>query len=130
MGGVETVANLTRGEGDMTPPSVFLISDDPSAANAFPDDIYASGSGLPTPAAPFTYPEFLSSSTPALRAQIAASFIVDISIAMTKAGRGVVCAISSGACRILALSLGWEEGILGGRWGNVDGDFDWRGVDW
>ncbi|BFZ62796.1 hypothetical protein YB2330_003906 [Saitoella coloradoensis] len=130
MGGVETVANLTRVEGDLTPQSVFLISDDPFAAEGFPDDIYAPGAGLPTPAAPFTYLAFQSSSTPALRAQIAASFIVDISIAMTKASRGVVCAISSGACRIIALGLGWEVGILGRRWWNVDGDFDWRGVDW
>jgi len=26
--------------------------------------------------------------------------------------------------------MGWERGIVQGGWVNVDGDFEWRGIDW
>ena len=42
----------------------------------------------------------------------------------------VVCAVSSIACRLLAVMMGWERAILDGGWKNVDGDFDWRGIVW
>jgi len=44
----------------------------------------------------------------------------------------VVCTVSAMGCRLLAVMLGWENAfeVDGGRWKNVDGDFEWKGVAW
>lgn len=41
----------------------------------------------------------------------------------------VVCAVSSVGCRLLAVMVGWEEGIENGKWRNVDGGFGWVAFD-
>jgi hypothetical protein len=33
-------------------------------------------------------------------------------------------------CKLLAVMMGWENAIVKGRWVNIDGDFEWKGVAW
>ena len=63
-----------------------------------------------------------------LRTLVGRAYLMDLAV-LGQADR-VVCAVSSIACRLLAVMMGWEGGILDGGWKNVDGDFDWRGIVW
>ena len=63
-----------------------------------------------------------------LRTLVGRSYLLDLAV-VGKAD-GIVCAVSSIACRLLAVMMGWEKGILQKGWRNVDGDFDWRGIVW
>ena len=47
-----------------------------------------------------------------------------------KASDRLVCTVSSMGCKLLAVMMGWEAAIEQGKWVNIDGDFEWRGVDW
>ncbi|MCJ1400599.1 hypothetical protein MMC11_003805 [Xylographa trunciseda] len=60
-----------------------------------------------------------------LRGLLGRSYLLDLAVL----GRadGVVCAASSVACRVLGVMVGWE-GVVGGRWVNVDGGVGWEGV--
>lgn len=40
----------------------------------------------------------------------------------------VVCAVSSAACRVLAIMMGWDRAMQKGLWINVDGDYGWQGI--
>jgi len=42
----------------------------------------------------------------------------------------VVCAVSSSACRILGVMMGWERAVEKGEWRNVDGSEGWRALEW
>ena len=42
----------------------------------------------------------------------------------------IVCTVSSLACRLLAVIMGWEKAIVNKGWHNVDGDYDWQGIVW
>ena len=63
-----------------------------------------------------------------LRALVGRAYLLDLAVV----GRadGVVCGASSVGCRLLAVMMGWERGIVQGGWRNVDGGFGWRGVAW
>ncbi len=63
-----------------------------------------------------------------LRELVARSYLLDL--AVLGQSDKVVCAVSSYGCRILAVMMGWERGIVQAGWRNVDGEFDWRGVDY
>ena len=63
-----------------------------------------------------------------LRKFVGRAYLMDLAV-LGQADR-VVCAVSSIACRLLAVMMGWERAILDGGWKNVDGDFDWRGIVW
>lgn len=41
----------------------------------------------------------------------------------------VVCGLRAAGCRMLGVIVGWE-GMIGGRWKNVDGLWGWRGLEW
>jgi len=43
---------------------------------------------------------------------------------------GVVCGGASATCRLLAVMLGWDMGVINERWRDVDGGIGWSGVDW
>lgn len=67
------------------------------------------------------------------RAQMGKSYVMDLKIMgelAARAGGSAICDISSVTCRLLAVIMGWQKGILDGGWVNIDGDFDWNGVDW
>jgi hypothetical protein len=74
---------------------------------------------------PHTHP---SSSALKLRQLVGRAYLLDLAV-LGQSDR-VVCALSAYGCRILAVMMGWERAIVDGGWINVDGDFDWRGVDW
>ncbi|MCJ1307851.1 hypothetical protein MMC25_001499 [Agyrium rufum] len=63
-----------------------------------------------------------------LREYVGRSYLMDLAV-LGKSDR-IVCGVSSVACRLLAVMMGWEKGIVGGDWVNVDGDFDWKGIVW
>ncbi|KAF7514194.1 hypothetical protein GJ744_004519 [Endocarpon pusillum] len=63
-----------------------------------------------------------------LRELIARSYLLDL--AVLGQSDKIVCAVSSYGCRILAVMMGWERGIVQGGWRNVDGEFSWRGLDY
>ncbi|KAL6709672.1 hypothetical protein ACN47E_001100 [Coniothyrium glycines] len=63
-----------------------------------------------------------------LRELVGRAYLLDLSV-LGKAD-SMVCTVSSVSCRLLALMLGWEDAIVKGRWRNVDGEFDWRGIIW
>ena len=64
-----------------------------------------------------------------LREYIGRAYLLELSI-LGQTDR-VVCAVSSHACRILAVMLGWERAMEQEHWQNVDGDgrYDWLAFD-
>jgi hypothetical protein len=78
------------------------------------------GQGLP-PARP-------SSEAMAVREIVGRAYVLDL--AVLGSTDAVVCGVSSAACRILGVMVGWEKVRQGEGWRNVDGDFEWtlRGV--
>jgi hypothetical protein len=63
-----------------------------------------------------------------LRELVARAYLLDLAV-LGKAD-SVVCTVSSTACRLLAVMMGWEKAVEEGRWRNVDGEFEWRGITW
>ncbi|EFR01794.1 hypothetical protein MGYG_04795 [Nannizzia gypsea CBS 118893] len=61
-----------------------------------------------------------------LRELVAKTYLTDLSLLAE--GDGVVCAVSSITCRLLAVMLGWNKAIAQGGWKNVDGKMDWIGI--
>jgi hypothetical protein len=63
-----------------------------------------------------------------LRELVGRAYLLDLAV-LGKADT-MVCTVSSTACRLLAVMMGWESAIQQGKWRNIDGDFDWRGIMW
>jgi hypothetical protein len=63
-----------------------------------------------------------------LRELVGRAYLLDLAV-LSKADT-MVCTVSSTACRLLAVMMGWEKAIQQGNWRNIDGDFDWRGIMW
>ena len=63
-----------------------------------------------------------------LRALVGRSYLLDLAV-VGKADK-IVCGVSSVGCRLLAVMMGWEKGIVQHKWHNVDGDFDWKSIVW
>lgn len=63
-----------------------------------------------------------------LRALVGKAYLLDLAVV----GRSdrIVCTVSSIACRLLAVMMGWEHAILKERWHSIDGSFDWTGIRW
>jgi hypothetical protein len=61
----------------------------------------------------------------ALRAMVGRAYLLDL--AVLGQADAVVCGVSSAACRVLGVMMGWDA-IREGRWRNVDGGWGWRGV--
>ena len=59
-----------------------------------------------------------------LRALLGRAYLLDL--AVLSQTDGVVCAVSSAACRLMGVMMGWES-VVGKRWVNVD---DGRGWSW
>ena len=62
------------------------------------------------------------------RQLMAKAYVLDLAV-LSRMDR-VVCTVSSTGCRLLAVMMGWDSAIEGGRWINVDGDWDWKGIVW
>ena len=63
-----------------------------------------------------------------LRALVGRAYLLDLAV-IGKSDK-IVCGASSVGCRLLAVMMGWEKGIVKQSWRNVDGDFDWKGIVW
>ncbi|EEH19082.1 hypothetical protein PABG_01401 [Paracoccidioides brasiliensis Pb03] len=63
-----------------------------------------------------------------LRELIGRAYLLDL--AVLGQSDAVVCGVSSIACRLLAVMLGWEKAIEQGKWKNVDGTWHWKGIIW
>ena len=64
----------------------------------------------------------VSEQTMRLRELVGRAYILDL--AVLAQSDGVVCAVSSAACRILGVMIGWEK-VSGGAWVNVDDARPW-----
>ena len=62
------------------------------------------------------------------RQLMARAYVLDLAV-LSRMDR-ILCTVSATGCRLLAVMMGWEEAIEEGRWINVDGDFDWKGIRW
>lgn len=64
-----------------------------------------------------------------LRELVGRAYLLDLAV-LGHASDRIVCTVSSMGCKLLAVMMGWEDAIVKGRWVNIDGDFEWRGVAW
>lgn len=63
-----------------------------------------------------------------LRELVGRGYLLDLAVlAQTDQ---VVCGISSSACRVLAVMMGWEKAIVKEGWNNIDGSWHWKGIVW
>jgi len=62
-----------------------------------------------------------------LRQLVARAYLLDLKI--LGQSDAVVCGVSSMGCRLLGVMMGWEKGILEGKWKNVDGGYGWRALE-
>ena len=63
-----------------------------------------------------------------LRELVGRAYLIDLAV-LSKADT-MVCTVSSIACRLLAVMMGWESAIGERKWRNIDGDFEWKGIMW
>lgn len=63
-----------------------------------------------------------------LRQLVGRAYLLDLAV-LGRSDR-VVCGVSAVGCRLLAVMMGWERGIVDGGWRNVDGQWDWKGIVW
>lgn len=63
-----------------------------------------------------------------LRELVGRGYLLDLAV-LGQADR-VVCGINSSGCRILAVMMGWEKGIVEKGWNNIDGSWHWKGIVW
>ncbi|KAF1943412.1 hypothetical protein EJ02DRAFT_443312 [Clathrospora elynae] len=63
-----------------------------------------------------------------LRELVGRAYLLDLAVL----GRAdsMVCTVSSVSCRLLAVMMGWSGAVGEGRWRNIDGEFEWRGIMW
>ncbi|PBP22672.1 hypothetical protein BUE80_DR006609 [Diplocarpon rosae] len=64
-----------------------------------------------------------------LRQLVGRAYLLDLAVLGRSSDR-VICTVSSLGCKVLAVMMGWERAIEQGRWVNIDGYFEWKGVDW
>ncbi|KAF5878724.1 uncharacterized protein Bfra_000891 [Botrytis fragariae] len=64
-----------------------------------------------------------------LRELVGRAYLMDLAV-LGKASDKIVCTVSATGCRLLAVMMGWEKAIDQGGFVNVDGNFNWRGVEW
>jgi len=62
-----------------------------------------------------------------LRELIGRAYLLDLAV-LAQSDR-IVCGVSSYACRILAVMMGWHRAFERGEWKNVDGQYGWRALD-
>ncbi|KAL6694917.1 hypothetical protein J3F84DRAFT_33790 [Trichoderma pleuroticola] len=65
-----------------------------------------------------------SEQTIQLRSYMGRAYVLDLAV-LAGASDKIVCTVSSMGCKILAVMMGWEEGIEKGRWVNIDGNYPW-----
>jgi hypothetical protein len=70
-----------------------------------------------------------SEETLKLRSLIGRAYMMDLAV-LADASDTVICTVSAMGCRLLGVMKGWEEGIEGHGWVNVDGSYGWEGIRW
>lgn len=63
-----------------------------------------------------------------LRELLGRAYLLDLAV-LARSDK-IVCGVSSNACRILAVMLGWERAFESRDWVNVDGNYDWQFLDY
>ena len=64
-----------------------------------------------------------------LRELVGRAYLMDLAV-LGEASDTIICTVSATGCKLLAVMMGWEDAIVKGKWVNIDGDFEWRGVGW
>lgn len=70
-----------------------------------------------------------SKETLRLRSLVGRAYMMDL-VVLAESSDMIVCAVSAMGCRLLAVMMGWEDGIEKGGWVNVDGSYGWTGINW
>ncbi|KAF4981537.1 hypothetical protein FDECE_17678 [Fusarium decemcellulare] len=70
-----------------------------------------------------------SEETLRLRSLIGRAYMMDLAV-LAESSDKIVCGLSAMGCRLLAVMMGWEDGMEKGGWLNVDGSYGWTGIDW
>ena len=70
-----------------------------------------------------------SEQTLKLRNLIGRAYMMDLAV-LGGASDSVVCTVSAMGCRLLAVMMGWDHAIEAGGWVNVDGPYEWTGINW
>ncbi|KAL7815318.1 hypothetical protein V8C44DRAFT_19466 [Trichoderma aethiopicum] len=65
-----------------------------------------------------------SEQTLQLRSYMGRAYMLDLAV-LAGASDRIVCTVSSMGCKMLGVMIGWDAGIEGGGWNNVDGDYPW-----
>ncbi|KAK3329429.1 hypothetical protein B0H66DRAFT_24479 [Apodospora peruviana] len=75
-----------------------------------------------------TTPSQPSAETIRLRSLVGRAYMMDLAV-VAEVSDVVVCTVSALGCRLLAVMMGWENAMEKGGWVNVDGGYDWLGVE-
>ncbi|KAM5369915.1 hypothetical protein ACJZ2D_008816 [Fusarium nematophilum] len=70
-----------------------------------------------------------SEDTLRLRSLIGRAYMMDLAV-LSESSDKIVCAVSAMGCRLLAVMMGWEDGMEKRGWVNVDGSYGWTGINW
>ncbi|KAK7510727.1 uncharacterized protein IWZ02DRAFT_427610 [Phyllosticta citriasiana] len=62
-----------------------------------------------------------------MRELVGRAYLLDISVLAHS--DALLCTLSSMACRLLAVMMGWEQAIVQGAWVNLDAGLGWRAMD-
>ncbi|KAK2768786.1 hypothetical protein FQN54_000642 [Arachnomyces sp. PD_36] len=63
-----------------------------------------------------------------LRELVGRGYLLDLAV-LAQTDK-VICGINTAGCRILAVMMGWERGIVEEGWNNIDGSWHWKGIIW
>lgn len=63
-----------------------------------------------------------------LRGLVGRAYLLDLAV-LGRASDAIVCTVSAMGCRLLAVILGWESAIDRNMWRNIDGHFEWYGLE-
>jgi hypothetical protein len=69
-----------------------------------------------------------SAETTRLRSLVGRAYMMDLAV-LAGASDAVICTVSAMGCRILAVMMGWESASEKGNWVNIDGWYEWTGLD-
>ncbi|KAL2022736.1 hypothetical protein VTK56DRAFT_4817 [Thermocarpiscus australiensis] len=71
----------------------------------------------------------LSAETLRLRSLVGRAYMMDLAV-LADASDAVVCTVSAFGCRLLAVMMGWRSAVEEGNWINIDGGYEWMGLEW
>ncbi|KAK3901919.1 hypothetical protein C8A05DRAFT_34395 [Staphylotrichum tortipilum] len=69
-----------------------------------------------------------SAETLRLRSLVGRAYMMDLTV-LAEVSDVMVCTVSAAGCRLLAVMMGWESAVEEGNWVNIDGGYEWMGIE-